>query len=99
MPPSSFSEALKNRHRCLVAHPANPPYLLPLVELCPAPWTAPEVVEKTRALMLAAGRKVAVLQREAEGFLLNRLQGALLAEAFRIVADGIAEPDDNRAAA
>jgi L-gulonate 3-dehydrogenase len=94
MAPSTFSEGLKGRHRCLVAHPANPPYLLPLVELCPAPWTAPEVMEKTRAMMLAAGRQVAVLQREAEGFLLNRLQGALLAEAFRIVADGIAGPDD-----
>ena len=94
MAPSTFTEGLKGRHRCLVAHPANPPYLLPLVELCPAPWTAPEVMEKTRVLMLAAGRKVAVLQREAEGFLLNRLQGALLAEAFRIVADGIAGPDD-----
>ncbi len=94
MAPSTFTEGLQGRHRCLVAHPANPPYLLPLVELCPAPWTAPEVMEKTRALMLAAGRKVAVLKREAEGFLLNRLQGALLAEAFRIVADGIAGPDD-----
>lgn len=94
MAPSTFTENLAGRHRCLVAHPANPPYLLPLVELCPAPWTAPEVMERTRVLMLAAGRKVAVLQREAEGFLLNRLQGALLAEAFRIVADGIAGPDD-----
>lgn len=94
MAPSTFTEHLPGRHRCLVAHPANPPYLLPLVELCPAPWTAPEVMQQTRARMLKAGRKVAVLQREAEGFLLNRLQGALLAEAFRIVADGIAGPDD-----
>jgi L-gulonate 3-dehydrogenase len=94
MAPSTFTEELPGRHRCLVAHPANPPYLLPLVELCPAPWTAPEVLDNTRTLMLGAGRKVAVLQREAEGFLLNRLQGALLAEAFRIVADGIAGPDD-----
>jgi L-gulonate 3-dehydrogenase len=94
MAPSTFTEELKGRHRCLVAHPANPPYLLPLVELCPAPWTAPEVMETTRVLMVASGRQVAVLQREAEGFLLNRLQGALLAEAFRIVAGGIAGPDD-----
>lgn len=94
MPPSRFTADLPGRARCLVAHPANPPYLLPLVELCPAPWTAPETVERTRALMLGAGREIAVMHREADGFLLNRLQGALLAEAFRLVADGVADPDD-----
>lgn len=94
MAPSTFTEHLRHRDRCLVAHPANPPYLLPLVELCPSPWTSAEVVQRARALMSASGRQVAVLKREAEGFLLNRLQGALLAEAFRLVAAGIADPDD-----
>lgn len=94
MPPSSFTEHLRGRERCLVAHPANPPYLLPLVELCPAPWTSSVVLERTRALMVGAGREVALLRREVEGFVLNRLQGALLAEAFRLVADGVVGPDD-----
>jgi L-gulonate 3-dehydrogenase len=94
MAPSTFTEHLVHRERCLVAHPANPPYLLPLVELCPSPWTSDEVVQRARALMSASGRQVAVLKHEAEGFLLNRLQGALLAEAFRIVAAEIADPDD-----
>jgi L-gulonate 3-dehydrogenase len=38
---SLFSEDLAGRARCLVAHPVNPPYLIPLVELSPAPWTDP----------------------------------------------------------
>lgn len=92
MPPSSFTEGLAGRARCLVAHAGNPPYLLPLVELCPAPWTSAAAVESVRALMQRAGRQVATMHKEAEGFILNRLQGALLAEAFRLVADGIAEP-------
>jgi L-gulonate 3-dehydrogenase len=92
MPPSSFTEDLPGRNRCLVAHAGNPPYLLPLVELCPAPWTAADAMGRVTALMEGAGRRVAPMLKEAEGFILNRLQGALLAEAFRLVADGIAQP-------
>ena len=44
IPASAFTEGLAGRARCLVAHPVNPPYLIPLVELCPAPWTDPAVV-------------------------------------------------------
>jgi len=94
MPASNFTVDLPGRHRCLIAHPAKPPYLLPLVELCPAPWTAADTLQRTHTLMLQAGREVAVLQGEVDGFLLNRLQGALLAEAFRLVADAVAAPGD-----
>src|SRR5208283_3307639 len=48
--PSLFSQGLKGRGRCLVVHPMNPPYLIPAVEIVPAPWTEPEVVERTAAL-------------------------------------------------
>ncbi|MCI0753067.1 3-hydroxyacyl-CoA dehydrogenase [Teichococcus vastitatis] len=94
MRPSSFTEALPGRGRCLVAHPANPPYLLPLVELCPSPWTTAEAMLRTRQLMLDAGRRPAALHKEVDGFILNRLQGALLAEAFRMIGDGLTEPED-----
>ena len=93
MPPSSFTEDLPGRARCMVAHAGNPPYLLPLVELCPAPWTSADAMDRVDVLMRGTGRRVAPMLKEAEGFLLNRLQGALLAEAFRLVADGVAEPD------
>ena len=94
IPASSFTKRLAGRARCLVAHPVNPPYLVPLVELCPAPWTAPETVVRTRALMLRAGQAPVTVNKEIAGFALNRLQGALLAEAFRLLADGVISPAD-----
>jgi 3-hydroxyacyl-CoA dehydrogenase len=94
IPASAFTEGLKGRARCLVAHPVNPPYLIPLVELCPAPWTDPAVVSRTRALMTSAGQVPATVNKEMDGFALNRLQGALLAEAFRLIADDVISPAD-----
>lgn len=92
--PSSFTEHLAGRHRCLVVHPLNPPYLIPAAEVVPAPWTSPETVERTRALLVAAGHAPLVMKRELDGFIMNRLQGALLEEAFRLVADGYASIED-----
>lgn len=91
---SRFSEALKGRARCLVAHPVNPPHLVPIVELAPAPWTDPAVVEKARRIYAKAGQVPIVLRKEMPGFVLNRLQAVLLAEAFRIVGAGVASPQD-----
>jgi L-gulonate 3-dehydrogenase len=92
--PSSFTEDLVGRERCLVAHPINPPYLIPAVEVVPAPWTSPDVVERTAALLKSVGHVPVVMRKELEGFLVNRLQGALLHEAFRLVADGYAGVED-----
>jgi L-gulonate 3-dehydrogenase len=94
LPASSFTEHLPGRARCLVAHPVNPPYLIPLVELIPAPWTDEEVVLRTQALMTALGQEPVRATREIPGFVLNRLQGALLNEAFKLVQDGIVSVDD-----
>jgi L-gulonate 3-dehydrogenase len=94
IPASAFTETLEHRGRCLVAHPVNPPYLVPLVEICPAQWTDPDVVERTRDLMFRAGQVPATVKKERDGFALNRLQGALLAEAFRLLADDVISPAD-----
>lgn len=91
---SRYTEKLAGRARCLVAHPVNPPYLVPLVELCPAPWTEPGVLARARATMEAAEMVPVSVNREIEGFVLNRLQGAFLAEAFKLVADGVISADD-----
>jgi len=91
---SLFTEDLVGRGRCLVAHPANPPYLIPFVELVPAPWTDPSVTGRVRVLMESVGQVPVVLKREIQGFVLNRLQGALLGESFRLVEDGYATPED-----
>lgn len=91
---SLISEALEGRHRCIVAHPANPPHLLPVVEIAPAPWTSPEVVATTRATFEGIGSAPVSVLKEIDGFILNRLQAALLTEAFDLVAKGYVTPQD-----
>jgi L-gulonate 3-dehydrogenase len=92
--PSLFTEHLAHRERCLVIHPINPPYLIPAAEVVPAPWTSPDIVERARAFLVAAGQAPIVMKRELDGFVMNRMQGALLEEAFRLVADGFATTED-----
>lgn len=94
IPASLFTEHLAHRHRCLVAHPVNPPYLVPVVEISGAPWTSAEAIARTREILTAVGQRPVVVRKEIEGFILNRLQGALLQEAFRLVRDGIASVAD-----
>ncbi len=91
---SRFSEGLEGKHRCIVAHPVNPPHVVPIVEVSPAPWTAPEVVEKTRALHEKIGQVPIIVKKEIEGFILNRLQAALLRESWRLVDEGYVTVDD-----
>ena len=91
---SQFTEGLIGRHRCLVAHPVNPPHLVPLVELVAAPWTAPATVTQAKAIYEAVGQVPIVVNREIEGFILNRLQAVLLSEAFRLVENGYVTPQD-----
>jgi 3-hydroxyacyl-CoA dehydrogenase len=91
---SLFADGLPGRERCLVVHPANPPYFLRVAEIVPAAFTSPAAIEATRALLLRAGIAPIQLEREIEGFAMNRLQGALLREAYCLVRDGIISPTD-----
>ena len=92
--PSAFTEHLKGRGRCLVVHPINPPYLIPAAEVVPAPWTDPSMVERAAEFLRSAGHAPIVMKREIDGFVMNRLQGALLEEAFRLVDQGYAGVED-----
>lgn len=94
IPASAFTESLACRSRCFVGHPINPPSVVPLVELVPAPWTDPAVIERARAIYARTGQVPIVVSREIQGFIVNRLQGALLAEAFRLVEDGYVNAAD-----
>ncbi len=91
---SRFTEYLPGRARCLVGHPVNPPHLIPLVELCGAQWTAPDTIVRARDIYAAIGQVPVTINREINGFVLNRLQGALLAEAFRLVGYGYISAED-----
>lgn len=92
--PSLFTEHLKGRHRCVVAHPLNPPYLIPAAELVPAPWTDDATMTEAARIMESIGMAPIVMTRELDGFVMNRLQGALLEEAFRLVEGGYCSAED-----
>ena len=64
--PSRISDELAGKSRCLVAHPINPPYLIPAVEIVPAPWTDPQVVERTRQRLAGIGQAPIVMRRELD---------------------------------
>ena len=92
--PSIIFEGLAGAARCLVAHPINPPHLVPAVELVPGPQTSDATMDRTDALMRRIGQAPVRLASEVDGFVVNRLQGALLDEAFRLVAAGHARAED-----
>lgn len=93
IPISRVADGLAGRARCLVVHPGNPPFLLPVAELVPAPFTSAATVGIAERLLVDAGMVPVRLEKEVEGFLFNRLQGAVLREAYCLVRDGIASVD------
>lgn len=94
MPASRFADDLPGSSRCLVAHPGNPPFLLRVIEMVPAPFTSPEAIARATAIVEAAGLHPVHVGREVEGFIFNRLQGAVLREAYCLVRDGVANVGD-----
>jgi len=94
IPASAFTHGLKISSRVLVVHPVNPPYLVPVVELVPSPDTSRETLAFADALMRGLKRSVVLVRKEVQGFVLNRLQSALLREAWALVEDGVASCED-----
>ena len=94
IPASAFTRGLKIASRVLIVHPVNPPYLVPVVELVPSPETSRATVDFADALMRGLHRSVVHLRKEIAGFVLNRLQAALLREAWALVEDGVASCED-----
>ncbi len=94
LPVSLYASELPGRARCIVAHPGNPPYLIPVIEIVPAPFTDASAAERAEALYRQAGLSPVRVRKEVEGFVFNRLQGAVLREAYCLVRDGIANVED-----
>ena len=94
IPASQFTQSLTGRHRCFVGHPVNPPHLVPLVEICGAPWTAAAVLDKAHDLYKTSGMVPVRIKTEKQGFVLNRLQGAVLAEALRLLDEDVVSVED-----
>ncbi len=91
---SEFTKDIDGRHRCVVTHPCNPPSFLRVVEIAPAPWTAPETVERCREIMEGIGKSTVIVKKEIMGFILNRLHIALVVEGLRLVDQGYVSGED-----
>ena len=80
--------------RCVVGHPFNPPYLIPLVEVVGGERTDPAAVDWLAAFYAAMGKRPLRLSRELPGFVANRLQEAMWREALHMVAAGEATVEE-----
>lgn len=94
IPGSEFMQAANNPHRCIIAHPVNPPHLIPLVEICCTPWTSAETMDRCMELMQQVGQEPIKVLKEVPGFILNRLQFSLVGEAMHLVGEGYCSPED-----
>ena len=95
--PTALAAEMGRPERFLVAHPFNPVYLLPLVELCGGERTSAEAIERARALYGSLGMAPLVVRKEIDGFVADRMLEALWREALWLVNDGVAtaaEVDD-----
>lgn len=96
--PSILQEGLEHPQRLIVAHPFNPVYILPLVELVGGKQTDAANVERARYFFEEVGMKPLVIQKEIEGHLADRLMEALWREALHMVNDGVATTEEVDAA-
>lgn len=85
---SKFLLNIRRPERALIAHPVNPPSLIPLVELCGTSATSQDILTKAEGFLTQAGMKPVTLRKEIDGFILNRLQYTLVAEAMHLVDEG-----------
>lgn len=91
---SEIQKGLRCPERTLIAHPFNPPYLIPLVELVAGSATSADTIARARQFFSARGKEPVVLQKEVPGHLANRLAAALWREAIDLVAQGVATVED-----
>lgn len=89
-----LSEGLVQKDKLCVAHPFNPPHLVPFVEVVKSEYTSDEALQTLVSTLESVGRKVVVMKKSAPGFIANRLQHALYREAVHMVEEGITTPED-----
>jgi 3-hydroxybutyryl-CoA dehydrogenase len=93
-PISQSGLRLKRPQRALVTHWFNPPHIVPAVEIVPSPLTSEDVTQATLTLHRNIGKLAIVLRRELAGFLVNRVQVAVMREVWDLLAKGVASAED-----
>ena len=91
---SEIQQAVRRPERCLLAHPMLPVHLLPCVEIAGGRQTSPQALEEARKFMEEMGKEPVVLRQEVPGYIVNRLQAAILREAIDLVHRGVASAED-----
>lgn len=91
---SEIQKAILKPERCLIAHPFNPPHLIPLVELVPGKKTSPKTIKTTYEFMMKMGKVPVMLKKEVPGYIANRLSRRLYEEAVDLVDNGVATVED-----
>jgi len=91
---SEIQPAVATPERCILVHPMLPAHLVPTVEIAGGRQTSPETVAATRSFMEKLGKTPVVLKKEVSGYIVNRLQAALMREAIDLVDKGVATPED-----
>lgn len=98
LPSSKFISKAKNPERVLIGHPFNPPHLMPLVEIVGHPGTSPQAIDRAKTFYNSVGKRPIVVKQETPGFVANRLQAALVNEAYSLVSRGVLSAEDLDAA-
>jgi 3-hydroxyacyl-CoA dehydrogenase len=88
------SGARSHPERCVIAHPFNPPHLIPLVEIVGGAKTSEEMIRRATEFYTSIGRRTVRLSKEMPGHVANRLQAALAREVYYLVAEGIVSAAD-----
>lgn len=94
LPISRLAEKSSMAHRMLITHFFNPAQLVPLVEIVTHEKTAERVVEAAMEVMKKIGKTPVLLKKEVPGFIANRLQAAIVREAFHLLEEGVADARD-----
>ena len=90
---NEIADGLIGSDRCIVAHPVNPPHVIPVVEVLPGQTTPIDVLQKAFTFLKSVGQSPVKIGKYLPGFLLNRLQAALLRESVDLVESGAATVD------
>ena len=89
-----LSEGVQKRDRLIITHFFNPAHLVPLVEVVKGPETSQDIIDRTVEVLNNIGKKPVVLKKDIPGLIANRLQAALVREAFYLLDNGIADAED-----